>query len=60
MDNDIITIKATKDKWAHLLDLIDLAATSQNNNLLAEKLINISYEIIGKNLKQKDDDKIKE
>lgn len=54
MKEEVVTIKATISQWAHLLDLIDVAATNQNNHFLAEKLVRLAEEMIGKNLfKQK-------
>lgn len=50
MNEEVVTIKATISQWGHLLDLIDVAATNQNNRFLAERLTKLAYEMIGKNL----------
>lgn len=45
-----VSITASKEKWMHLLDLIHIAATSQENGFLTDRLQYLSIEIIGKNL----------
>lgn len=46
----IVSIKDTKDRWKHLLDLINIAATNQNNDVLADKIIRLARAMIGDKL----------